>query len=106
MAGIEAWAMILALGLGTFAMRLSFLALLARTELPALLQRALYYMPPAVLAAIIAPLLFDGSGAGASLDPARCGAALIATAIAWRTRSTLLTISAGMAALWLLQALL
>lgn len=100
------WAIIAALGVGTFATRLSFLALFARVEPPAWLRRALQYVPPAVLAAIVAPMLFTHpAGAAAAPDPARIAAALAAVAVAYATRSTLLTVVLGMAALWILQAL-
>lgn len=106
MAEIAVWGIIAALGAATFATRLSFIALFARAELPHWLKRVLHYVPPAVLAAIVAPQLFSGApGPGAVPDAPRVIAALLALAVAWRTRSTLLTIGLGMAALWGLRAL-
>jgi branched-subunit amino acid transport protein len=101
------WGIIIALGLGTFATRLSFLALFAETEPPRWMRRALQYVPPAVLAAIIAPLLFtQRAGALPAPEMERVIAALLAFAVAYRTRSTVLTVVVGMAALWGLQALM
>lgn len=97
--------MIAVLGAATFATRLSFIALFAQGELPRWLRHVLHYVPPAVLAAIVAPQLLAAPGAAAALDGPRSLAALLALAIAWRTRSTLLTIGLGMAALWGLRAL-
>lgn len=93
-------------GLVTFLTRLSFIALLGRVETPPLLTRALRFVPPAVLSAIIFPEMFIRAGAlDLSLGNLRLIAGLIATVIAWRTRNVLLTIAAGMMALWVLQAL-
>ena len=59
----------------------------------------------AVLSAIVWPAVF-APGQELDLSPGnlRILAALIATAVAWRTRSIIATIATGMAALWLLQA--
>lgn len=101
------WSIILALALATFVTRLSFLGLLAHVELPHLLRRTLAYVPPAILAAIIAPQIFPAAVSGLPmLDWPRLVAALIAFAVAFRTRSTLATVGIGMLALWSMQALL
>ncbi len=102
----QAWIVILALAAVTFATRLSFLGLLAHVELPRLLRRALAYVPPAILAAIIVPQVFPAVAGVPSLDPARLLAAALASLVAWKTRNTLATVSIGMLALWGLQALL
>ena len=68
--------------------------------------QALRCVPPAVMAAIIAPPLFFAGGAptiGPELP--RVAAAALATVVAWRTRSTWLTVVLGMLALWGLRAL-
>ena len=101
----EVWLTIVALAAATFATRLSFMGLLAHVELPRLLQRALSYVPPAILAAIIAPQVFPVVEELPTLDWPRLVAALIAVAVAFRTRSTLATVSVGMLVLWGLQAL-
>jgi len=101
------WSIILTLALVTFVTRLSFLGLLAHVHLPNLLRRTLAYVPPAILAAIIAPQVFPVAATGLPmLDWPRLVAALIAFAVAFRTRSTLATVSIGMLALWGMQALL
>ena len=98
------WLTILALAAATFATRLSFMGLLAHVELPRVLQRALAYVPPAILAAIIAPQVFPMVQELPTLDSPRLIAALIAFAVAFRTRSTLATVCVGMLVLWGLQA--
>lgn len=96
-----------AAGLVTFGIRLSFIALLGKVELPPVLTRALRFVPPAVLSAIIFPELLVRDGALA-LHPgnARLVAGVVAAFVAWRTRNVVLTIAVGMAALWAAQALL
>ncbi len=90
-------------GLLTFATRLSFIALLGRFEPPEVVTRALRYVPPAVLSAIIFPevLLRDGVFVTPWANP-RLLAGLVAAVVAWRTRNVLLTIAIGMLAFWVL----
>jgi len=101
------WVTMFFAGLVTFGIRLSFIELLGKIELPPTLKRALRFVPPAVLTAIIFPelLLHDGS-LNISLGNPRLLAGLLAVLVAWRTKNAVLTILAGMAALYLLQAIL
>jgi branched-subunit amino acid transport protein len=101
------WLLFLAMGAVTFATRLSAIALLGRVTLPPRVLRALRYVPIAVLSAIVVPALLAPSGAlDVSPGNARLLAGLLAIAVAWRTRSIVWTIAAGMAALWALGWLL
>ena len=94
-------------GLITFGMRFSLIYLFGRFELPETVRRALHYVPPAVLSAIIFPELFLPSGTlDLSLENTRLLAGLIAILVAWFTRNTLITILAGMLALFLLKLVL
>jgi branched-subunit amino acid transport protein len=98
------WLTIILAGWITYAIRLSFIVLFSRWEVPDLLRRALQYVPPAVLTAIILPELLIRDGAvDVSLGNARLLAGLMAILVAWRTKNVFLTIIAGMAILWLLQ---
>jgi branched-subunit amino acid transport protein len=100
---LKLWAVILAVGALNYASRLSFIAFFARRSIPPLLARALRYVPAAMLAALIVPMIFlPAPAAGAFFNP-RIVAALVAGTVAWTTRSTLKTMAAGMATLWLLQ---
>jgi branched-subunit amino acid transport protein len=99
------WLIILGMGLVTYAIRLSLIMLLGRVQVPPLVQRALRYVPPAVLSAIIFPELLVRNGAlDVSLSNERLLAGLLAAVVAWRTKNVLLTIAVGMAALWALMA--
>lgn len=100
------WLVILGMVAVTYCVRLSVIALLGQADLPEHLRCALRYVPPAALSAIIFPEVFMRNGAlDLSLGNLRLIAAVIATLVAWRTRSTLGTIAAGMVALWVLSAL-
>ncbi|HNN14039.1 MAG TPA: AzlD domain-containing protein [Anaerolineales bacterium] len=98
------WLIMLAGGLITFGMRFSLIFLFGRFEVPETMRRALHYVPPAVLSAIIFPelLLRDGS-LFIDVNNTRLIAGLIAIVTAWFSRSTLVTILVGMVALVLLQ---
>lgn len=100
------WLTIIGMGIVTYAIRLSLILLLGRVEVPPVVRQALRLVPPAVLSAIIFPeLLRPASGAfDLSLGNARLLAGVLAALVAWRTKSVLLTIAVGMAALWILQA--
>jgi branched-subunit amino acid transport protein len=100
---LKLWLVILAVGAINYASRLSFIAFFARRSMPPLLARALRYVPPAMLMALIVPMVV-APGAGIDTINPRIPAAIIAGAVAWRTRSSLKTMLAGMGALWLLQA--
>jgi branched-subunit amino acid transport protein len=100
------WLTMLLAGLVTYMIRLSFIWFIGHRSIPPLLRRALRLVPPAVLTAIIFPEIFLPRGQlDLSLGNARLLAALLATLVAWRTRSAVLTIIVGMLSVWLLQAL-
>jgi branched-subunit amino acid transport protein len=102
----DIWLTILLAGLFTFLFRLSFIFLLGRWSPPAWLARSLRYVPPAVLTAIIFPeVLVRENALYVQADNLRMWAALAACLVAWRTRSVLWTIAAGMAVLYLLKAI-
>jgi branched-subunit amino acid transport protein len=104
---VKIWLILIIAGLLTFATRLSFIALLGRLNVPNWVQRALRYVPPAVLTAIIFPELLVANGA-LNLSPAnpRLIAGILAALVAWRTKNIVLTILVGMGALLALQAIL
>ncbi len=100
------WLTMLGMGAITYAIRLSLILLWERVSLPPAMARALRFVPPAVLSAIIFPEVLRHDGAlNFSLGNARLVAGLVALLVAWRTRSALLTIAAGMAVLWGMQAI-
>jgi branched-subunit amino acid transport protein len=97
------WLVMLLGGMLTFGMRMSFIYLFGRFEIPAMMKRALRFVPPAVLSAIVAPALFmPDNTLDLSLSNYHLMAGTVAILVAWRTKSTLLTIIAGMATLLIL----
>ncbi len=101
------WLIVIGMGLVTFGTRLTPIVLLGRIEIPLIVQRALRFVPSAVLTAIIVPeLLYRNDQIDLSLANVRLLAGLIAIVVAWRTKSALITIGVGMIALWVLQSLI
>lgn len=101
------WILIGALGIGCFALRLSFIQLHGwLLEFPAQLEDVLGYLPPAILAALATSfvLLTDGTLVTPVLNE-RVIAASVAVIVAWRTESMLATIVVGMTVLWGIQFL-
>ena len=101
------WLVLLMGGLITFLIRFSFIYLFGKLHVPETVRKALHYVPPAVLSAIVFPELFMPEDVLAlSLENVRLLAGLAAILVAWVSKNTLITIVAGMAALFLLQWLL
>ena len=97
-------ATVIGAGLVTVAARASFIVLPAKTRVPMWLNRALKFVGAAVLPALILPdVMFRDLGPGEFVNTYRIGAALVAAAVAWRTRNIFATLGAGMAVLWLLK---
>ena len=101
------FAIIVAIGVGTYLLRLSFIGILGDRTMPDWAIVPLRFVAPAVLAALVAPavLLRDGSVDVSPATNPRALAALIALLIAWKTKNVTAVIVAGMAVIWLLQAL-
>jgi branched-subunit amino acid transport protein len=98
------WLMMLIIGAVTYAIRLSCIGLLGQKDMPALLLKALHFVPITVLPAIILPeLLLRNNTLALSLQNPRWLAGILAALVAWRTRNVLLTIAVGMIALWVLE---
>jgi branched-subunit amino acid transport protein len=101
------WLVMLLGGLITFGMRFSLIYLFGRFEVPKTIQKALHYVPPAVLSAIIFPELFLRNGTlDLTLENTRLMAGVVAILVAWFSKNTLVTILAGMLALFLLKLFL
>ena len=101
------WLVMLFGGIITFLIRFSFIYLFGKLHVSERVRRALHYVPPAVLSALIFPELFlHEKQLNLALDNYRLLAGLFAILIAYLTKNTFATILAGMLALLLLQALL
>lgn len=101
---MRTWVTIVGAGLGTFAMRASFLAFAHRlADVPPHVQRLLRQIPPAALASIVVPAILRPEGA-LDLVHARVLAGAVAALVAWRTRNIALTLAAGIGLVMLIEA--
>lgn len=103
----ESWGVVLALGIGTFLIRYSFIGLFANRDMPPWLTHGLKLMVPAIFAAIVASgvAIAAGQFGGLALWP-RYLAAGVAMAVALRSNGNImLTVISGMLALHAFTAL-
>lgn len=99
------WTAIVLAGIGTYAMRASFLVFAHRlVDVPPGVQRLLRQIPPAALASIVLPALLRPEGQLDLVHP-RFVAGVLAALVAWKTRNIALTLGVGMAVLMALDAL-
>jgi branched-subunit amino acid transport protein len=99
------WWLIFWIALGTFLLRLSFVLVIGHLTMPPAAHRLLRFVPAAVLSALIFPALLFRNGAlelGATNERLLAGG--LAAVVAVRTKNVVLTIAAGMIALWILSA--
>jgi len=98
----EIWLIMVAIGVGTFLVRFSFLWFFGRGKVRPEIQQALRFVPAAVLSALIVPSFAFSQQGTFSLGNPRLWAGLIAAIVASRSRNILLTIASGLGALWII----
>jgi branched-subunit amino acid transport protein len=98
----EIWLVIALLGIGTFAIRFSFLGLLGNREIAPWLLRHLRYTAVAILPAMVTPLVVWPAATQGTTDPVRLAAALAALAVGALTRNAIWAIVTGMGAFFAL----
>lgn len=91
-------------GIGTYVFRSLFILALARRRIPESVLTALQYVAPAVLSALVVSLLVDADGNVAVGIP-ELAAFVVGGGVAFKTRSHIFTLFAGMAVYWLVRAL-
>lgn len=96
----EIWLIIVALGVGTYLIRFSFLGLIGDRPMPPIVLRLLRYTPVAVLPAMVAPLVVWPDATGGDLDPARMAAAIATLAVGIWKKNLLWAIGAGAVTLY------
>lgn len=86
------------MALATFALRYAMFALSGRLELSEQLVKALRYVPPAILTAIVVPAVLIPSGNEIILNytNARLVGAITAFSVGWFSKNLFLTIVVGM----------
>ena len=102
----QLWAVIIALGLGTYLIRFSFIGIVGGRPLPDWLLRHLRYVAVAVMPGLIAPLVVWPAANDGETDPARMVAAIVAFGIGIGFNSVLGAVFGGMAGLYLMQFLI
>lgn len=100
------WGVVVAVGVATLALRLSFILLFGRVDdVPDRVERTLELVPAAVLAALVVPAVVSlDAGWTLAAPPDKVVAAVVAAGVAWRTEDVLATIAVGMGTLWLVGA--
>lgn len=96
----EIWMLIIALGLGTFLIRFSFLGLIGDRKLPDWVLRHLRYTPVALIPGLVAPIVLWPSATGGEPDPARLAAAFVTALVGYLAKSLFAAIIAGGATLY------
>lgn len=105
MNGLPVWLLFIAMAVGTFALRFSFIYLFGKVEMPEWLRRALRFVPASVLAALVFPALTYPNGVlDLTLGNIRLLAGIGGALVAWRTKNVMWTIVVGMVLFWILQA--
>ena len=97
---IAALTAVLAVGLLTYSARAVPILFLADRTLPTPVERALRYVGPAVLSALVVTLVANGEG-GSGIDIAEWIALVVAAIVAGVTRNLIAALVAGMGALWI-----
>lgn len=97
---VDGWLAIAGLAIGTFAIRYSFIGLLAGKKLPPRFERALQLAVPAIFAALVVPLILLHAGEfNLQIRWPHIVSALITGVYAWWRGGMLISLVIGMATL-------
>lgn len=101
------WVIFILIGVGTFIIRLSFIALMSKVdEVPEGVRKTLRFVPAAVLTAIIVPALLTADNEILiSFGNERLLAGIIAAFVAWKTENVIATIGIGMVSVWVFESI-
>ncbi len=105
MNGFPLWIFFIALAIGNFTLRYSFIYLFGKMDVPNWLRDALRFVPASVLAALVFPaLVYTEVSLDISLNNIRLLAGIGGALVAWRTKNVMWTIIVGMVLFWILQS--
>jgi branched-subunit amino acid transport protein len=96
------WTIIVAVGIGTFLLRFSFLGVLGAARLPDWVLRHLRYTAVAVLPGLVAPLVLWPAATGGTPDLPRFAAAVVTVGVGYLTRNVIGAMGAGAITLYAL----
>ena len=102
----QIWIIIALLGVGTYAIRFSFLGLVGDRKLPDWVLRHLRYTAVAMLPALVAPLVIWPPATEGQTDPVRLIAAGVTLGAGYLTKSPIWGVVAGFASFLALGALI
>ena len=102
----QVWVIIIAMGIGTFVIRFSFLGLIGDRKMPDWVLRHLRYTPVAILPGLVAPLVLWPDATGGAPDPARLAAAAVTIAVGYYFKAVTRAMLAGAVTLYALQQVL
>ena len=89
------WIVIILLGLGSFALRFSFLGLVGDRPMPGWLVKCLRYTAVAILPGMIAPIVALSNEAGTGPDPSRLAAAIVTLGVGAYTKNVIFALFSG-----------
>jgi len=96
-----------AVGAGTYFLRSYFILRGDQTQLPPVVEQGLKYVGPAVLSSLAAVAVAQGGGIVGIVVPRPESIGLVAAvAVAWWSKSVVLTVVVGFAVVWLLQGVM
>ena len=101
---MTAFLVILAIGVGTYAMRVSMFLLASARPVPVSVEQALRFVAPAAVAALVAGRLFTVDGAAALRPLAEIVAVAVAFVVVRRTGNLLHAFAFGLPIYWVLSA--
>ena len=95
---------VLGVGLATYVMRAGLILALADRELPEPVTRALRYVAPAVLSALVVSLIADPEAVNNGISIAEAVGLSVAAIVAWKSKNLVVTLAGGMTVFWILLA--
>ncbi|MGB1234763.1 MAG: AzlD domain-containing protein [Planktomarina sp.] len=94
------WTVIICLGIGSWGLRFSFLALLGDRDLPDWVLRHLRYTAVAILPGLVMPLVIWPDATGGQPDPARITAAVATVAVGYWSKNLIAAFGTGLLVLY------
>ncbi len=103
---VTLWSTIALLASGTFAIRVSLIAMSDRINVTGKHREFFSYIPAAIIPAIVVPMVYFHNGSVSLLGgKERLAVMVFAAAVCWWTRSMLATIAAGLLLLYVLRSM-
>ncbi len=97
---VTLWIVIIAMGVGSFALRFVFIGFVGSRSMPPWVLRHLRYTAVAMLPALVAPLVVWPAATGGQPDLPRLAAATVALSVGLVTKNVLFAVFGGAATLY------